>query len=584
MELMPFLLDREKDFRDTTTMVAIQENQSVEPDKHDRYADKSREELIAKIAELENRKKYGLVWEDDHEAIVAKCKKESPVLREIVSKEIVTDPSLPTNLLIEGDNYHSLSVLNYTHRQKVDIIYIDPPYNTGAEEWQYNDRLVNKEDGFRHSKWLSMMEKRLQLAKNLLSDKGVIFISIDDNEQAHLKMLMDDIFGEKNFVGNIIWRKKAGGGQDSEYFANEHEYILCYRKNKKFKINFRKTFHNEKDYPKIKNGRKCKFLKLEKWGANSLRSDRRTMYYSIKDPDGNDFYPHAPSGEEGNWRTRPLALDLDHIHWERKKDEWKPYEVIYFDEISKDEKIIKERTIFYDITSTRDATEEQKEIFGKKKMDNTKPIDLMIRIITLGGEKNSTILDFFAGSGTTGHAVLELNKEDGGSRQFILCTNNENQIAEKITHRRIQYAIEGYTGNSKTKKTKMLRVDGLGGNLKYYKVAFVLGGSTDPAKRILSNKAVEMLCIRENTFQEVKTDNDKYKIYRNDKQHSVIVLDDTAIAHCKKEIAKIESQCIVYQFSLSSEPDKDAFAEFGDRVQVKPIPEAILQIYRRIFR
>ena len=555
-----------------------------------RYAGKSREELIAKIEELEKRKKYGLNYEYHSEAVVMKCKKELPVLREVTSKEITTDLSFPTNLLIEGDNYHSLSVLNYTHRQKIDIIYIDPPYNTGATDWKYNDKFVKKDDGFRHSKWLSMMEKRLQLAKNLLRAKGAIFISIDDNEQAHLKMLMDEIFGEKNFVANIIWRKKKGGGQDDNKFANEHEYILCYSKSDKFKINFTKILHNEIDYLKTKNNRKCKFVKLEKWGASAFRFDRPSLHYPITDPDGNNYYPTAPKGEEGRWRKRPERLDEDHKHWEKKERGWKPYEVIYFDEINKDKKTVKERTIFYDAGTTSEAAEEQKKVFGKKEMENTKPIDLMIKLITLGSKKDSIVLDFFAGSGTTGHAALELNKQDGGSRRFILCTNNENKIAEKITHRRIKNAIEGYKYNGRTRKDKVVTVEGLGGNLKYYKTGFVPGGGSDAHKIILANKVVEMLCIREDTFKVVR-DYAQYKIYRNGNKYTLIVLASDSdsgrsslITKCKKAIIKIDCPCVVYLFSHSSEPDSEEFEEFGNKVDVKPVPEVILQIYRRIFR
>jgi adenine-specific DNA-methyltransferase len=156
--------------------------------------------------ELKEKKTYGLVWEKEKhkEEVVEMCKKKLPVLKEIKDKEIITDKNKPVNLLIEGDNYHALSVLNYTHAGKVDVIYIDPPYNTGNKDFIFNDNYVDREDAYRHSKWLSFMEKRLKLAKNLLKDTGVILISIDDNEVAQLKLLMDDknkgMFGEDNFL------------------------------------------------------------------------------------------------------------------------------------------------------------------------------------------------------------------------------------------------------------------------------------------------------------------------------------------------------------------------------------------------
>jgi len=168
--------------------------------------EKLRAEVERLKKELKKRKKYGLVWEDKPEEVVEMCKEKLPVLKEIKNKEIITDKDRPVNLLIEGDNYHALSVLNYTHAGKVDVIYIDPPYNTGQKDFIFNDRYVDREDAYRHSKWLSFMEKKLKLAKNLLKDTGVIFVSIDDNEVAQLKLLMDnpDLFGENNFIANII--------------------------------------------------------------------------------------------------------------------------------------------------------------------------------------------------------------------------------------------------------------------------------------------------------------------------------------------------------------------------------------------
>jgi len=185
-----------------------------------KYTDNNSEIEILKIEvsrlkkELKKKKKYGLVWEEKPEEVIDMCKKKLPVLKEVKNKEIITDKNKPMNLLIEGDNYHALSVLNYTHAKKVDVIYIDPPYNTGNKDFIFNDRFVDKEDGYRHSKWLSFMEKRLKLAKNLLKDTGVIFISIDDNEMAQLKLLMDDknkgLFGEENFVQNFMWLHGKG--------------------------------------------------------------------------------------------------------------------------------------------------------------------------------------------------------------------------------------------------------------------------------------------------------------------------------------------------------------------------------------
>ena len=389
------------------------------------------------------------------------------------SSKTISDDSL----IIHGDNLHALKALLPRYAGRVKCIYIDPPYNTGNEGWVYNDRVnsplmkawlkensqVDGEDLERHDKWLCMMWPRLHLLKELLSEDGVIFISIDDNEHHHLRMTMDEIFGVDNFVESIVWRKKAGGGQDRHYFAREHDSVLCYRKGPEYVMNFRTTDVSANEYKKVKNGRRCKFTPLEKWGSNSYRTDRPTMFYAIKDPDGNDFYPQAPDGKEGNWRSRPAALDSEHIHWERnkrKEGRWRPFEVTYYDELKSKERIIKERSIFYDLATTTDAANEQKQIFGSKVMDNSKPVDLIYRILDISTGPDDIILDSFSGSGTTAHATLALNKEDGGKRKFILVECED--YADTITAERVRRVINGVPNA----RDKSLR-EGLDGSFTY---------------------------------------------------------------------------------------------------------------------
>ena len=194
----------------------------------------TKEKLLAEIErlkkELKKKKKYGLVWEDKPEDVVEMCKEKLPVLKEVKSKEIITDKNKPVNLLIEGDNYHALSVLNYTHKGKIDVVYIDPPYNTGNKDFKYNDSFVDKEDSFRHSKWLAFISKRLRLAKSLLSKDGVIFISIGEDEVAQLKLLCNEVFGEKNYITNFIWEKTQHFGRQKVNSYSNADYILCYAK------------------------------------------------------------------------------------------------------------------------------------------------------------------------------------------------------------------------------------------------------------------------------------------------------------------------------------------------------------------
>ena len=198
------------------------------------YSQFSKEELLKIVEKMESRKKYGLIW--DEEKVKEQFEKDAenalPVLKEISGKEITDeDASKPVNILIEGDNYHALSVLNFTHQGKIDVIYIDPPYNTGQNDFKYNDEWIQADDVYRHSKWLSFMSKRLKLANTLLKDGGVIFISIDDNESAQLKLLCNEIFGEDNFVNIIIWKKTNSPKAQASELGNQHEYVLFFAKN-----------------------------------------------------------------------------------------------------------------------------------------------------------------------------------------------------------------------------------------------------------------------------------------------------------------------------------------------------------------
>ncbi|WP_283491159.1 site-specific DNA-methyltransferase [Helicobacter pylori] len=311
--------------------------------------------------------------------------------------------------LIKSENYQALNSLKNRYKEKIDCIYIDPPYNTQNNEFIYADN-------FKRSSWLTMMENRLELAHKLLNDKGVMFVSIDDNEQAYCKALMDEVFngggGGDNFVANLIWQKKKGGSQDSENFAKEHEYILCYQK-EKFTIIDTEIDHDIQDFNKTINGKQAKILKLEKWGAGALKADAPSLYYSIKDPNGNDFYPIAPNGEEGRWRKKPENLDSEHIFWqENSKGRLIPYEVIYYDEIKNAKKVIKTRTIFTEYGTTTEATKEILALFnGTKLFDTPKPEALISRIIEISTQENDLVLDFFAGSGTTCAVAHKLKRK-----------------------------------------------------------------------------------------------------------------------------------------------------------------------------
>ena len=282
------------------------------------YQTWAKEDLIQEIKRLKKRKKYGLVWEEEKtkERFEADAEGKLPVLVEDTKREIITDADKPVNILIEGDNYHALSVLNYTHPKGIDVIYIDPPYNTGNKSWKYNNNYVEKDDAFRHSKWLSFTSKRLRLAKSLLSVRGIIVVAIDDNEHHTLRLLMDELFGEDNRLGTIAVVHNPRGRNDDKYFATMHEYLLVYAKNNAFAQvgYFELTDDDIEQYNKnddISTYNETSFMRT---GNNSNRETRPNLFYPIyynpkenklsleRDKESIKLLPINESGEEKTWR------------------------------------------------------------------------------------------------------------------------------------------------------------------------------------------------------------------------------------------------------------------------------------------
>ena len=367
------------------------------------------------------------------------------------------------NMIIHGDNLEVLKALLPKFEGKIDCIYIDPPYNTGNENWVYNDnqndprikkwlgKVVGKEgeDYSRHDKWLCMMYPRLQLLHSLLAETGAIFISIDETEVHNLVLICNEIFGVSNYIGTFIWQKKTGGGQAVDYFVQEHEYILVYAKSNE--LNWvDETFERSiKEFREKDERGNYKKTKLAKWGNTARRQDRPTMYFPIKAPDGSDCYPIAPDNTDGRWRVGKAKVEElvknDLIHWEKDGDVWIPYEKTYYEGQSG---IIKDRSILYKFAETGDGTRCLTNVFGEKdRFENPKPPQLIERLIGHVTPKNGIVLDSYAGSGTTAHAVLNMNKKDGGNRKFILVEMLD--YAEDITANRIKRVIKGYTVNEK---------------------------------------------------------------------------------------------------------------------------------------
>jgi len=565
------------------------------------YQNWSKEELIKEIKRLKKPKKYGLVWEEKTEEVVEICKEKLPVVKEAKNREIVTDKNKPVNLLIEGDNYHALSVLNYTHAKKVDVIYIDPPYNTGSNKWIYNNKYIDSEDTFRHSKWLSFMSKRLRLAKNLLKDNGVIIVTIDDYEIHSLGLLMDEIFGENNRMSILLIESNPRGRTSNAFFATSHEYYLFYGKNaSKCKIENQPL--NEKQAALFKYEDDISYyrlLPLRKSGAASRRNDRPKQFYPIY-VDKNKL-ELSLTKLSNNWIE---ILPIDKSNEERV---WKLGRVNCEKYIKSGDVIVKKgkagirlfqkdriklgrkpKTIWIDpkYDASAHGTNLIADILGKRNIfDYPKSLYAVIdslKTIILNN-KEALVLDFFAGSGTTGHAVLELNKDDGGNRKFILCTNNESnngngyKIAEDICYPRIKKVIKGY------KNLKGEKVEGLSGNLKYFKTDFVDAEPTDKNKIKLTKQAIEMLCIKEGTFEPVLNRKD-FKVFKYNNYYTGIIFDQLAIPEFKKAIKDIKGKFSIYIFSLSDETFDEEFTDLKQKIKLSPIPEAILRVYRRIFK
>jgi adenine-specific DNA-methyltransferase len=538
------------------------------------FSDWSKEELVREIKKLKKRKKYGIVWEDKTEQVVELCKEKLPVLVEDKIRNIATVKEKPINILIEGDNYHALSVLNYTHKGKINVIYIDPPYNTGSEGFRFNDKIVDKEDAYRHSKWLSFVSKRLSLAKNLLRNSGVIFVSIDDNESAQLKLLCDEVFGEQNFVASIIWEKKFSPQNDAKWFSDNHDYVLVYAKNKELwhpNLLPRSEISNAR-YSNPDNDPRGPWTS----GDLSVKTYSKEYDYPIQTPSGRIVNP--PRGT--CWRVSRARFDqlvADHRIWFGKDGNNVPRLKRFLSQVQEG---IVPLTIwtYRDAGHTQEGRQEFKEIVQGSLFDNPKPTKLIKRILKIASDKNSIVLDFFAGSGTTGQAVLELNNEDAGNRMFILCTNNENDIATEVCYPRIKNIILGYKSSSNE------NVKGLGGNLRYFKTDFVDAEPTDANKKRIVDKSTEMLCLKEDCFNEVKTEAN-FRVFTNHQGKNLgIIYDDDGIEPFKEEARKSNKEFVVYVFSLDESAREEEFEDIMNLVKLKPIPAVILNVYRRIFK
>ncbi|MBD5199988.1 MAG: site-specific DNA-methyltransferase [Bacteroidales bacterium] len=618
------------------------------------------EEKTALLDLLRRQKKYGLVWEEKTEDIEERLRNELPVLIERndgkVHSIISDNPDAPNHLIIEGDNLAALTELSYTTAGQVDIIYIDPPYNRGENDFKYNDTFVDKDNPFKHSLWLNFMSKRLKAAKTLLCDTGIIVIHIDEHEYNALYLLLDEIFSSNNNLGTIVWNKMNPKG-DAKGVASMHEYIIIFAKSKEnFLLQEGTLMRQKPNAEKILAKAHSLFSKLGKkavpdeikkavapfgygkellkyfevmydidlinkefqnWLSASPFSKGEKAYKYIS-PTGRVFrsvsmaWPnketapddywiplrHPETGEEcpipsKGWRNPSLTMN-------RLLGSCEPYEVagltikgeIVFSRKRNGTLNIPERIYYLD----ENMFENVPSLYNDGSSDDTLLKDLNIsfeypKTVSVASYllKNihpnaHLIIDFFAGSGTTLHAVMALNAEDGGKRQCILCTNNEKGICENVTYERNKRVIEGYT------KPNGEEVEGLSdNNLRYYRTEFIPRERSVKNMRDLVQASTGLLCVKNNLYTEApfagKKLNSQYaRYFEHENNRMLIIYEERAIPFIADIIKTMpeDGKIKIYVFSHGSYAYDDDFVEVADRVTLCALPQAIYDAYQKV--
>lgn len=604
----------------------------------------SNEEKTALLELIREHKKYGLVWEEKTEDIEERLREDLPVLVERnddkVHSIISDNPDAPNHLIIEGDNLAALTELSYTHAGKIDVIYIDPPYNTRKKDFKYNDSYIDPEDDFSHSTWLSFISKRIKIAKGLLVDEGVIFIQIDDREYAPLKLLCDGIFGENNFIGPFI-QNKLNAKNDTLNVQRNHEYVLCYRKmpiieklsDGKTKILPTLLRRNIKEHVVIEENGDFYYLndtittRGEGGTLNARQNLGYTFYFHPKtkhliplfDYDSekaktsnivSEIYktndeliaqgyvairPPMVRGKLGcwTWDINKAQRDIKELIVKESKNRYNIHKRTF---VPKDSVICRDGVYIYREEtisnsksiieySTNEGTDAFTSIMGYETgFNNPKNVNMLIYFFSLYPKRNITILDFFAGTGTALHAVLNLNFEDGGKRKCILCNNNENLICEDITFKRGKKLIEGYISYDGEE------VAGLtDNNLRYYRTEFLPRERSVKNMRELVHASTGLLCIKNDLYTESlfggKKMNSKYaRYFEHGNKRMLVIYEEQAIPFIADIIKTFPDgeKIKVYVFSHGSYAYDDEFAEVEDRVELCALPQAIYDAYQKV--
>ncbi|MBP6356261.1 MAG: site-specific DNA-methyltransferase [Paludibacter sp.] len=657
----------------------------------------NKKDLVAKLKQLEGltpeeraelvnllntKKKYGLVWEDKPEDVEEQLRTKLPVLREVVERRIMASPSpsnggekepnqpqkqnllfendneettsssshsgrpggaSPNHILIEGDNLHALTALTFTHEGKIDVVYIDPPYNRGENDFKYNDNWIEKENPFKHSLWLNFISKRLKIAKRLLDNKGVMIIHIDEHEFDALNLLLEtEIFSEEDSLGVIIWNKQNPKG-DSKAVAIMHEYVLVYCKNKQeFKSLENIITRPKPNAVKILNKAKRLYSKIGKTGIpDEIKEVIKPFNFSkeiLKDFEVK-YDLELVNKEFQNWLSRQdfsggekaykFIDELGRVYqsvsmsWPNKEQAPEDYFIPLIHPITQKpcpipgrgwrnptstmKKLLDKKLILFGVDESTQPR--RKYLLSENMFENTpsiynsgvsdddlfkeigiefpypKPTEVAKYFLQSIHPNPKKILDFFAGSGTTLHATMQLNAEDGGNRQCILVTNNENNICEEVTYERNKRVIEGYTNG------KGLQVAGLtNNNLRYFRSEYVGREKTHKNKRELVLAATELLCIKEDIYTELaelngqKLNNKVVRCFSDKGKYMLVIYDEEAIETLLPLISAIDShhKIKIYIFAPGQYPFTEEFEDVLDKVELCALPDAIYKAYANV--